>query len=401
MVPEATETGQEVTEVSPLAPGSRLLHIGPQKTGSTALQAALHQARPRLRELGVLYPGPTPRPWEALGAGLGLSTPRGGPRPTVASWHRLLTELAEPDVRVSCISHEGLGRCRAEAAERVIVELGGPRPHVLAVARGYDRLLPSQWQQRVKARMNHSYDEWLRIVLEENSKGKDRDPAWRNLWVPHDTARLVTRWARLVGPENFTLVIASERDRALLPRTCERLLGVPEGILELKESKANRSLTYPEVELLRGLNRLFDQHGWSDEDYFDLVASGVAPTLLKSPAPVGAAPIPTMPTWARRRVVELSAARVRALSALDIRIVGDLDTLLVAPTDPVAESPPDQVLGDIGEHVPDQDSDLVPAEVALRALEGMADAVIKGKRGQSRRARSERRAAGGSALTRL
>ena len=40
-----------------LEPGTRLLHIGPHKTGTTAVQGALHLARERLAAEGVVYPG--------------------------------------------------------------------------------------------------------------------------------------------------------------------------------------------------------------------------------------------------------------------------------------------------------------------------------------------------------
>ena len=41
---------------APLLPaGAGLLHVGPHKTGSTALQGALHQAREELAAQGVLY----------------------------------------------------------------------------------------------------------------------------------------------------------------------------------------------------------------------------------------------------------------------------------------------------------------------------------------------------------
>jgi hypothetical protein len=40
-----------------LRAGARLLHIGPHKTGSTAVQGAFHLARERLAAQGVVYPG--------------------------------------------------------------------------------------------------------------------------------------------------------------------------------------------------------------------------------------------------------------------------------------------------------------------------------------------------------
>ena len=40
-----------------LPPSSIALHVGVHKTGTTALQAALADARPELIQRGVLYPG--------------------------------------------------------------------------------------------------------------------------------------------------------------------------------------------------------------------------------------------------------------------------------------------------------------------------------------------------------
>ena len=50
-----------------LEPGTRLVHIGPHKTGTTAIQGALHLARERLAAEGVVYPGRGRQPlWPIL-----------------------------------------------------------------------------------------------------------------------------------------------------------------------------------------------------------------------------------------------------------------------------------------------------------------------------------------------
>ena len=46
-----------MTPVETLPEGAVLLHIGPYKTGSTAIQQALFDQRDVLAEHGVLYPG--------------------------------------------------------------------------------------------------------------------------------------------------------------------------------------------------------------------------------------------------------------------------------------------------------------------------------------------------------
>ena len=50
-----------------LEAGTRLVHIGPHKTGTTAIQGALHLARERLAAQGVVYPGRGRQPlWPVL-----------------------------------------------------------------------------------------------------------------------------------------------------------------------------------------------------------------------------------------------------------------------------------------------------------------------------------------------
>ena len=57
---------------TPVPPGSLLLHIGPQKTGSTAIQHSMHEARARLAAHGVRYLGDRPVEKEAGWVALGL-----------------------------------------------------------------------------------------------------------------------------------------------------------------------------------------------------------------------------------------------------------------------------------------------------------------------------------------
>lgn len=334
--------------------GTHLIHIGPQKTGSTAIQAAFHAMRDEVLEHGVVYPGPTMRPAEAASAGLGFPKPRGAPAARREAWEDLLRQVNEAGGRRVCISHEAFGRASDLQAQRIVSQLGGDRPHILAVARRYDRLLPSQWQQRVKAGERLSYDDWLEVVLDD---GQSARPEWRNLWVPHDTARLVERWAGLVGPENFTLVVSDDSDRDLLPRTFEALLGLPEGKLQVVLDKTNRSLSFNEVELLRRVNVLFHEQGWGDRDYYYLVYRGLIRRLVRSPIPEGDTAIPSLPAWAAARVAELSRQRVETLSESGIRVLGELDGLEAEPATGPSET---------------RELSEISIETALRALEGMA-----------------------------
>jgi hypothetical protein len=353
--------------VPPLPDGTRLLHIGPQKTGSTALQRTLHDHREELREHGAVYPGPGIRSRLALGAGLGYPTPIGGKRPKKKLWDELLADVSSPDARVVCISSEAFGRAPNKQIRRTVAALGGDRPHVLLVARRFDRLLPSQWQQRIKARVSLSYDDWLRIVL-SNPPAK-RDPHWRNVWIPHNSVRLAKRWGRVVGNDNVTVLVSDDSDRALLPTVVERLLGVPLGVLTPGEEVVNRSLTYGEIELVRAVNAHFEENELSDKRYHRLVHRALMPALVMKPPHPDDPPIPPLPAWAWAPLVARSRKRAEGLVELGVRIVGDPAVLLLP------DEPPPGVVDDSGETAlaPTQ----VPVEVAGRALGGLIDGALR------------------------
>jgi hypothetical protein len=358
-----------------LPEGTHLIHIGPQKTGSTAIQAAMHTLRPVLREHGVLYPGPGARPREAADVGLGFGRTDGRTHKTMEPWDDLLRQVRDPGHRRVCISLEAFGRATDEQIKRIIHELGGERPHVLMAARRYDSLMPSQWQQRVKSQVTLSFEEWLQVVL---GPADPDNPHWRNLWVPHDTVSLVQRWADVVGDDNLTLVVLDEARRDHLHRTIESLLALPTGLLDVEGLRQNQSLTYPQVEVLRQLNLLFQRRSWTNREYHDLVRQGVVPRLLAAPAPPGEPRIPALPHWARERLLELSDQRIEGLRALPVRVVGDLEALRVR--DVVA---PDQVLPPDG---------MVSIQTSVLALEGLLGSSRRRLREQRRELREEWRA---------
>jgi len=250
-------------------------------------------------------------------------------RDDFATWAEVLGQLESAPGR-AVLSHESLGKAEDADARRMVDTLGGPRVHVLAVARRLDRLLPSQWQQRVKTNATTlSYEDWLRTVL-----GDDRDdPVWRNLWVPHDLRPMVERWSAAAAPERFTLLVADESDRLLLSRTVERMLGLPRGLLRPEEThKTNSSLSFDRLEIIRHLNLPELSRGAPSES-----TAGWLTTVRRAVKGVGPVPgerrVPPLPPWARDRVVELSEARADLVERLDVRVLGDADDLRVRRKD--------------------------------------------------------------------
>ena len=343
-----------------LPEGARLLHIGPQKTGTTALQMALHRNRQQLRELGVVVPGTGTRPrlavWSLLGA------PEGIRRPNIEHWHRLVHEVDEAaDLRV-CVSTEDWARADLDGAKAVVEGLGGERCHIVATARRLDRLLPSQWQQRVKMRaISLTYEQWLEKVLGDDTE----DAAWRNVWVPHDIEQVVDRWTEAAGGrDRFTLVVADESDHGLLPRTFEQMLGLPEGMLSAADTdKRNQSVSLSRIEVIRRLNELVESRDWPDP----FATGDVRVRLnnhLKTSAPwPGEQRIPPLPPWAADRVAELSDHRAALVRSLDVRVIGDADNLRMPP------------IADEGRA--EAETIVISAELAARALEEVIEGAVE------------------------
>src|SRR5256884_3687714 len=279
-----------------LEPGTRLLHIGPHKTGTTAIQGALHLARERLAAEGVVYPGRGRQPLWPILAVTGQPALRGGPRPEISFWDNLVREVREVraagDQRV-VLSSEFFAEADDATARRVITDLGGARVHVVVTLRSLTRILPSQWQQYLQNGFDFRYLEWLEGLLSE----PPRTPTpgfWRR--YRHDA--LVARWAAENGPENLTVIVLDESDRLMLLRVFESMLGLPGGFLVPEERAVNRSLTAAEAELVRLLNEEFSRRGWPHRDYARVMRYGAVEDMKEARRPSPDEPRIATPSWA-------------------------------------------------------------------------------------------------------
>lgn len=330
-----------------LPPGTRLIHIGPHKTGSTVLQAAMHERRDALAAAGVAYAGRGARARKA-GWALGLRRLNRDTRGNgMEHWQALVADVENAGDRRVCISNEAFGSAEPDQIRTIVTDLGGAAPHVVAVARGLSGYLPSQWQERVKAGLAMPYDEWLQEVLADPDRDVCLDPhapefsrERYNVWYAHDTGALVRRWTQIVGADNFTLIISDDADRGLLPRTFETMLGLPADTLTPPPTRSNTSLPWEQVELIRAVNQALVDAGLDDSTRRDLVARGAVPALTSlertasshAPQPEWASPL--LATWGQRRV--------EGLRESGIRIVGEVERLCANA--PAHEAPaPDRV----------------------------------------------------------
>lgn len=322
--------------INPLPTGTRLLHIGPHKTGTTAIQGALFAAKDEMARHGVAWPAATRHPMEAVLAACARTGMMGDTAPTERHWERLLEQVRATGRRTSVISSEFFADAPDdEAIERIVEQLGSMgvpplersrewgRVHVLVTLRPLARIMPSQWQQYVQNGLRMGYEDWLEHMLRKPPYEKPNPSFWRR----HRHDRLVERWARVVGPERVTVVVVDDRDREGLLRTFEMLLGLPARLLSPVPDAANRSLTLAETEMLRNLNKEFRANELPEELYSQLVRNGAVMHMKNTCTPgPGDVKICT-PQWAVEAAAEIGAEIAERIDGMGVRVLGDMRLL--------------------------------------------------------------------------
>ncbi|CAM5234178.1 Sulfotransferase family protein OS=Streptomyces fumanus OX=67302 GN=GCM10018772_03740 PE=4 SV=1 [Streptomyces fumanus] len=329
METDCTRDGAPVNEaIAPLPAGTRLLHIGPHKTGTTAVQGALFAAKDAMRAHGVEFPAHTRHPMEAALAACARPAMMGDLAPTGRHWTQLLDQVRATGGRTSVVSSEFFADADDDATiARIVEQLGGERVHVLVTLRPLARIMPSQWQQYVQNGLRMGYEDWLEHMLRKPPYRKPNPSFWRR----HRHDRLVERWVRAVGPGRVTVVVVDDRDRDALLRVFEALLGLPRNLLRAVPETANRSLTLAEAEMLRALNKEFREHELPEELYSRLVRNGAVVHLKNACAPApGDARIAT-PAWAAEAAAAIGAEAAARITALGVRVIGDPAPLSAVP----------------------------------------------------------------------
>ncbi|HET9871655.1 MAG TPA: hypothetical protein VFP89_03540 [Propionibacteriaceae bacterium] len=348
------------TFVPPLAPGSRLLHIGIPKTGTTALQTAAAQHRSELARNQVCYPGRSGNHREAVCALMGRQlgwTGAGEYVPDIRLWERLVAEVERhPNMR-AFISHEFASECDEEQAGRFRASLGDSI-HVVITLRGFAWLLSSSWQQYVKAGRRQSFDRWLRDILADTPDTR----AALGFYKRNDQGAVVDRWVRVMGADRVTVVIADKKRPHQLTDAFEDMLGLPRGLLKHSDGgglAANRSLSLPEAELIRRVNSIVRKHGLSWQQFTALIRNGTIARLLEGRRPAGDETRIALPRWAAEKATTKARTYADAVSASRCRVIGDISTLY-APIPPA------------GDTVPKVEN--VPIDVAVEAVAGLLSA---------------------------
>lgn len=303
-----------------LPEGGVLLHIGPHKTGTTAIQGALKLARPQMARHGVVYAGNVRQHSKAA---LALTGREGliGDRPArPADWQRLVDDVHAAAGKRVVISSEFFCDAESDTIREIVDGLGGEPVHVLITLRPLGKILPSAWQQYVRNGFRGGYRPWLDRVIKQGSR-----EATPSFWHRHHHDELVERWAAVVGPERVLVLVVDETKPDGILRSFEQIAGLPDGLLQL-ERRTNRSLTGAETQLIRAMNVKYVENNWSPKVY-DRVFRWGAIEQMQRRKPDPDEPGIKTPPWAVDRANEIAAAAAEQIATMGVRVVGDLSSL--------------------------------------------------------------------------
>lgn len=340
-------------DATPVPPNGVLLHVGVHKTGTTAIQAALADARPELKAAGVSYPGRLQAQHRAalavLGRPWGWNT-RGGAVMDRSHFDKLARRTSRATGRV-VISSEFLCEAPGDVAVGVARDLGGDRVHVVVTLRNLGRLLPSSWQQYLKYGLTTPYEKWLTDVFAAPGVSKNMTPTF---WKRHDHGDVLQRWTDAVGPDHVTVLVLEDVDRSAQFQAFAQLLDIPAEVLVSRmDLTSNRSMTAAEAELLVRLNKKVKKELQWDE-YVRYVRRGVALGMVEGREPGPDEPRLFTPDWALDAAAEKGRQSVDVIRSLGVTVLGDLDALACR----VPSSPP----------VPDGAAAVLPVDAGVQAV---------------------------------
>ncbi|MDN4475165.1 hypothetical protein QQX09_04740 [Demequina sp. SYSU T00192] len=302
-------------------PAPVLLHIGIPKSATTAVQNGLAKSRRKLRKAGILYPELDGRinhhhlAVQLMGRRHGAWNPTGD---SLDLLERLKRDASAPGVTQVVLSSELLAEIDITEARKVLSHLGDD-VRILITLRSIPQLLPSSWQQGASAGHQEPFEDWLREVL--------RDPAKLDLrplmsMRGDDGYTLMTRWKKLVGAKNITVLIPDPEDRTSVFAEMEELLGLDQGTL--RQFSSNTSLSFTQSEFTRLTGAATRQHLTSFERV-QLVQQGMGNGMKRGTGTKGRPA--TLPAWALDAAQEAGRALARSVKASRATVLGDLDVL--------------------------------------------------------------------------
>ena len=318
--------------------GTVFLHIGPHKTGTTALQNTLFKEQSTLLRYKVNYITAEDGRGNANFAARALrNKPSQKNEAQVAVpikyWNNIVRQAGDSASDYSIISGEGFADCNDDEIHRVAKELAPGRLRIVVTLRPLAKILPSQWQQYIQnAMFEHAFDAWLGRTLNsfDNSPLPDREQP-TGFWRRQGHDLLVRRWAFADTLNTPILIVANENEPRAIMQGFEALTSLPEGTLQPGATLTNRSLTLPEVEAVRSYYALLHERGFQQRVFRR--GSAIRPGLLfkENRKPLSDEARLEIPKEHSAEVLRISSTIVDNLKRQKIHLFGDLDQLRLVP----------------------------------------------------------------------
>lgn len=255
-----------------------ILHVGPQKSGTTYLQEVLSARAGELAAAGVHYPvSPAGRrrrrtdnhEWATYGL-LGSEYPWvSAARATEEhdSWKALERRVARTDGTV-LLSAEALSVIRTPAIRLLLDRLAVDDVEVVVTARSLGRSLPSLWQQHVRNGRRLGFERYLRMLEEQRQMPAERLETERDLhlWRAFALGGLTRRWAREVGTERVRVVTSPGTPPSLLWSRFATAIGLAEEPEDAGDDIVGRpvhtGLTAAEAYVMISVNAALERADW-------------------------------------------------------------------------------------------------------------------------------------------
>lgn len=319
------------------------LHIGAPKTGTTYLQTLLDRNRGVLEEVGVRYADGLHRNDRVWATEVLREMPmRNRPSHAAGAWDRILEQVgAWPDTAV--FSHEFLGACSREQAQRVFRDLAPAEVHVVFTARDYVKQTAAVWQERLK----YGFDVPFSSFTLDNDT-----PAWS--WRTQDIPAILDRWCPDMDPARVHLIVvpAGTSEPEQLWQKFASVVGAESATVE-GVTTANTSLGLVEAELLRRVDQRVRERGLlrRPPERTQLLRDVLANSILSQ----GSRERFTVPPESWHELRLRAEAAVESITRSGYHVVGSLDDLLPQP-------PTD------GGRVPEQATDAELVDASLDAI---------------------------------
>ncbi|CAN5172295.1 hypothetical protein BH09ACT11_BH09ACT11_02910 [soil metagenome] len=298
--------------------GRVILHVGSPKTGTTFLQDVLWRQRDLALAHGLLLPGERFND-HFLGTldVRGIVDTRVHPQRAVGMWKRLVAEAAAFD-GTSLISHELYAGASAEQARAAVKELeaAGCEVHIVVTARDLVRQLTAEWQEHVKHRYVHTFEEFVEAVAGDPDH-------W--FWRVQGFAGVLQRWASDLGADRLHVVTVppSGTAPAELWRRFAQVLGIDPDAFDIDVPHSNSSLGVEQAELLRRVNLALGPRLPIPGPYPLVVKNILAHRILEAQEGTKL----TLNTADAERTLTASQDQAAQLASMGVQIIGDLSDL--------------------------------------------------------------------------